>query len=62
MSGTYVVYYTDADTPPTIGGGSAATGLNPWEGASKDAEWKAEQDAFLKLAAKADEEALKKDP
>ena len=62
MTGTFVVYYTDAQQPPTVGGGSAATGLNPWEGASDDAEWQADQAQFLTLAAEADLEALDLDP
>jgi hypothetical protein len=62
LSGTFVVYYTDAETPPTVGGGSAAIGLNPWEGASKDDEWQADQAEFLILTAKADLEVLDLDP
>lgn len=62
LTGTYVVYYTDSETPPTVGGGSAAIGLNPWEGAAKDVDWQAEQAEFLSLTAHADLEALEQDP
>jgi hypothetical protein len=63
LNSTFVVYFTGTDDPtPTVGGGSAAIGLNPWEGASDDQEWQEEQNSFLDLVAQADLEALDTDP
>lgn len=63
MNTTYVVYFSGTEDPtPTVGGGSAAIGLNPWEGAEDDQEWQAEQREFLALAAPADSEAIDLEP
>jgi hypothetical protein len=61
--GTIYVQFSEPTAEPEVleNAGTGAYGVDPWQAASADADWRAEQQDFAEMAAGADAEAIEQD-